>query len=104
MRSAFPRTPSYGSSARRISESAVLTSWLQSFGTALLTQGENVVALAALNQELISRAEAVDRVPVGPDNRTLYHARGTTRESVHSDHFDLRGGTSWTVSCLRVSV
>jgi hypothetical protein len=39
---------------------AALTSRLQSFETELLTQEENLAGLAALNRELVGRAEAID--------------------------------------------
>ncbi len=39
---------------------AALTSRLQSFETELLTQDENLAGLAAINRELIAKAEAVD--------------------------------------------
>src|ERR1017187_3545429 len=39
---------------------AALTSRLQSFETELLTQEENLSGLAAINRELIGKAEAVD--------------------------------------------
>ena len=39
---------------------AALTSRLQSFETDLLTQEENLAGLAAINRELIARAEAID--------------------------------------------
>jgi hypothetical protein len=39
---------------------AALTSRLQSFETALLTQPDNLAGLAALNRELVARAEAID--------------------------------------------
>ena len=39
---------------------AALTSRLQSFETVLLTQEENLAGLAAINRELIARAEAID--------------------------------------------
>jgi len=39
---------------------AALTSRLQSFEIALLTQTDNLAGLAALNRELIARAEAID--------------------------------------------
>jgi hypothetical protein len=37
-----------------------LTSRLQSFETEVLTQEENLAGLAALNRELIAKAEAID--------------------------------------------
>src|SRR5713226_6156524 len=37
-----------------------LTSRLQSFETEVLTQGKNLAGLAALNRELVGRAEAID--------------------------------------------
>jgi hypothetical protein len=39
---------------------AALTSRLQSFETELLTQEENLSGLAAINRELIARAEGID--------------------------------------------
>jgi hypothetical protein len=39
---------------------AALTSRLQSFETALLTEEENLAGLAAINRELIGRAETID--------------------------------------------
>ena len=39
---------------------AALTSRLQSFETQVLTQADNLAGLAALNRELIARAEAID--------------------------------------------
>ena len=39
---------------------AALTSRVQSFETELLTQEENLSGLAAINRELIARAEAID--------------------------------------------
>ena len=39
---------------------AALISRLQSFETELLTQGENLAGLAALNRELVARAEVID--------------------------------------------
>jgi hypothetical protein len=37
-----------------------LTSRLQSFETEVLTQEKNLAGLAALNRELVGRAEAID--------------------------------------------
>src|SRR6202035_1379259 len=39
---------------------AALTSRLQSFETELLTQADNLAGLAALNRELVARAETID--------------------------------------------
>ena len=39
---------------------AALTSRLQSFETEVLTQEENLAGLAALNRELVAKAEAID--------------------------------------------
>src|SRR5215467_914249 len=47
-------------SAKIWERGAVLTSRLQSFETELLTQPDNLAGLAALNRELIVRAEAID--------------------------------------------
>jgi hypothetical protein len=47
--------------SRKIWEREVaLTSRLQSFETEVLTQEENLAGLAALNRELVARAEAID--------------------------------------------
>jgi F0F1-type ATP synthase alpha subunit len=47
--------------SRKIWERGVaLTSRLQSFETEVLTQEENLAGLAALNRELVARAEAID--------------------------------------------
>ncbi len=46
--------------AEDLGADAALTSRLQSFETEVLTQEENLVGLAALNRELVARAEAID--------------------------------------------
>ena len=43
---------------------AALTSRLQSFETEVLAQAENLAGLAALNRELVNKAEAIDS-PIG---------------------------------------
>ena len=42
---------------------AALTSRLQSFETEVLTQADNLAGLAALNRELVARAEAIGSPP-----------------------------------------
>jgi hypothetical protein len=68
---------------------AALTSRLQSFETALLTQANNLVGLAALNRELIARAEALDaprRVVLDMDS-TESRVHGQQEQSADNGHF-----------------
>ena len=90
--SASPRTRSSGSSARsKIWErGAALTSRLQSFETELLTQAENLAGLAALNRELVDKAEAIDsprRVVLDMDS-TEIPVYGEQEQSAYNGHFE----------------
>src|ERR1017187_9370625 len=69
---------------------AALTSRLQSFETELLTQEENLAGLAAINRDLIARAEAVDstqRVVVDMDS-TEIPVYGQQENSAYNGHFE----------------
>jgi hypothetical protein len=69
---------------------AALTSRLQSFETKVLTQEENLAGLAALNRELIARAEAIDsprRVVLDMDS-TEIPVYGEQEQSAYNGHFE----------------
>src|ERR1035441_9832950 len=69
---------------------AALTSRLQSFETELLTQEENLAGLAALNRELIAKAEAVAsprRVVLDRDS-TEIPVYGEQEQSAYNGHFE----------------
>jgi hypothetical protein len=69
---------------------AALTSRLQSFETELLTQEENLSGLAAINRELIARAEAIDspqRVVLDMDS-TEIPVYGQQENSAYNGHFE----------------
>src|SRR6516162_1525961 len=69
---------------------AALTSRLQSFETELLTQTDNLAGLAALNRELIARAEAIDspqRVVLDMDS-TEIPVYGQQERSAYNGHFE----------------
>ena len=69
---------------------AALTSRLQSFETELLTQADNLAGLAALNRELIARAEAIDsprRVVLDMDS-TEIPVYGEQEQSAYNGHFE----------------
>src|ERR1700680_1626885 len=69
---------------------AALTSRLQSFETEVLTQEENLAGLAALNRELIARAEAIDsprRVVLDMDS-TEIPVHGEQEQSAYNGHFE----------------
>ena len=69
---------------------AALTSRLQSFETELLTQDENLAGLAAINRELIAKAEAVDsrqRVVLDMDS-TEIPVYGEQEQSAYNGHFE----------------
>src|ERR1022692_1674476 len=69
---------------------AALTSRLQSFETELLTQEENLAGLAALNRELIAKAEAVAsprRVVLDMDS-TEIPVYGEQEQSAYNGHFE----------------
>ena len=69
---------------------AALTSRLQSFETELLTQDENLAGLAAINRDLIARAEAMDaprRVVLDMDS-TEIPVYGEQEQSAYNGHFE----------------
>src|SRR6266849_5896672 len=69
---------------------AALTSRLQSFETDLLTQKENLAGLAALNRELVAKAEAIDsprRVVLDMDS-TEVRVHGRQEHSAYNGHFE----------------
>jgi hypothetical protein len=77
--------------SRRIWErGAALTSRLQSFETEVLTQEENLAGLAALNRELVAKAEAIAsprRVVLDMDStEVLVHGR--QEQSAYNGHFE----------------
>ena len=84
-----PTFPLIGS--RKIWErGAALISRLQSFETEVLTQEENLAGLAALNRELVARAEAIDsprRIVLDMDSTEV---RGHSRQeqSAYNGHFE----------------
>jgi hypothetical protein len=67
-----------------------LTSRLQSFETELLTQADNLAGLAALNRELVARAETIDpprRVVLDMDS-TEIRVYGQQEQSAYNGHFE----------------
>jgi len=69
---------------------AALTSRLQSFETEVLTQEKNLAGLAALNRELVGRAEAIDsprRVVLDIDS-TEVPVYGQQEYSAYNGHFE----------------
>jgi len=67
---------------------AALTSRLQSFETEVLTQEENLAGLAALNRELVGKAEAIDssrRVVLDSTEIPIY---GEQEQSAYNGHFE----------------
>jgi len=69
---------------------AALTSRLQSFETDLLTQEENLTGLAALNRELIAKAETIDspqRVVLDMDSPEI-PVFGQQENSAFDGHFE----------------
>jgi hypothetical protein len=69
---------------------AALTSRLQSFETEVLTQEENLAGLAALNRDLIAKAEAIDsprRVVLDMDS-TEVRVHGRQEQSAYNGHFE----------------
>jgi hypothetical protein len=69
---------------------AALTSRLQSFETELLTEAGNLAGLAALNRELIARAEAINcprRVVLDMDS-TEIPVYGEQEQSAYNGHFE----------------
>src|SRR5579864_1362342 len=69
---------------------AALTSRLQSFETEVLAQEENLAGLAALNRELVARAEAIDstrRIVLDMDS-TEIPVYGRQEHSAYNGHFE----------------
>jgi hypothetical protein len=69
---------------------AALTSRLQSFEAELLTQEENLAGLAALNQELVGMAEAIDshrRIVLDMDSTEVPVFR-QQEQSAYNGHFE----------------
>jgi len=69
---------------------AALTSRLQSFETEVLTQADNLAGLAALNRELVARAEAIDsprRIVLDMDS-TEIPVYGEQEQSAYNGHFE----------------
>ncbi len=69
---------------------AALTSRLQSFETELLTEEVNLAGLAALNRELVARAEAIDaprRILLDMDS-TEIPVFGQQEQSAYNGHFE----------------
>src|SRR5664280_2064247 len=69
---------------------AALTSRLQSFETELLTQEKNLSGLAAINREMIARAEAIDaqqRIVLDMDS-TEIPVYGQQENSSYNGHFE----------------
>jgi len=69
---------------------AALTSRLQSFETEVLTQKENLAGLAALNRELVARAEAIAssrRIVLDMDS-TEIPVYGQQEQSAYNGHFE----------------
>ncbi len=69
---------------------AALTSRLQSFETDLLTQEENLAGLAAINRELISKAETIEspqRAVLDMDS-TEIPVYGQQEQSAYNGHFE----------------
>ncbi len=67
-----------------------MTSRLQSFETEVLTQEENLAGLAALNRELVVKAEAIDlsRRLVLDMDRTEIPVYGEQEQSTYNGHFE----------------
>src|SRR5712692_2024725 len=69
---------------------AALTSRLQSFETEVLTQEGNLAGLAALNRELLAKAEAITsprRVVLDMDS-TEVRVHGRQEQSAYNGHFE----------------
>jgi hypothetical protein len=69
---------------------AALTSRLQSFETEVLTQEDNLAGLAALNRELIAKAEVIDspRQVVLDMDSTEIPVYGEQEQSAYNGHFE----------------
>jgi len=77
-------------SKKILERGAALTSRLQSFETGVLTQEDNLAGLAALNRELIAKAEAIDscqRVVLDMDS-TEIPVYGEQEQSAYNGHFE----------------
>ncbi len=69
---------------------SALTSRLQSLETELLTQADNLAGLAALNRELVTRAEAIDpprRIVFDMDSTEIL-VYGQQEQSAYNGHFE----------------
>src|SRR5271156_246196 len=77
-------------SKKILERGAALTSRLQSFETGVLTQEENLAGLAALNRELLAKAEAIAstrRVVLDMDS-TEVRVHGQQEHSAYNGHFE----------------
>jgi hypothetical protein len=77
-------------SKKILERGAALTSRLQSFETGVLTQADNLAGLAALNRDLIAKAEAIDsprRVVLDMDC-TEIPVYGEQEQSSYNGHFE----------------
>ena len=69
-----------------------MTSRLQSFETELLTKTDNLAGMAALNRELVGRAEAIDsprRVVLDMDS-TEIPVYGEQEQSAYNGHWNFQ--------------
>ena len=87
-----PQDPAFRliGSAKIWERGAALTSRLQSFETEILAEAENFAGLAAINRELIARAEAIDspqRVVLDMDS-TEIPVYGRQEQSAYNGHFE----------------
>ena len=77
-------------SKKILERGAALTSRLQSFETGVLTQEDNLAGLAALNRDLIAKAEAIDsprRMVLDMDS-TEIPVYGEQEQSAYNGHFE----------------
>ena len=77
-------------SKKILERGAALTSRLQSFETGVLTQEDNLAGLAALNRDLIAKAEAIDsprRVVLDMDS-TEIPVYGEQEQGAYNGHFE----------------
>src|SRR5271156_3395535 len=77
-------------SKKILERGAALTSRLQSFETELLTEGENLAGLAALNRELVAKGETIAsprRVVLDMDS-TEVPVYGRQEQSAYNGHFE----------------
>ena len=77
-------------SKKILERGAALTSRLQSFETEVLTRKENLAGLAALNRELVAKAEGIDsprRVVLDMDS-TEVRVHGRQEQSSYNGHFE----------------